>query len=92
MGSFASEPPEVDLVDPPVAKRPGERRWTLGRITTDLAIVAVAVPIGLDFLVPPPRAGCGMTPQLYSLTLGSTLAFRRLSTIDRTVGVFTPRR
>src|SRR3954470_17072473 len=78
MGSFASEPPEVELGDRPVAKDPRRHRWTLDRLATDLAIVAVAVPIGLDLLVPPPRSGCGMTPQFYALTFGATYIYMRL--------------
>jgi hypothetical protein len=81
MGSIDREPPEVELGDPPVAKDPCRRRWTTGRVATDLAIVAVAVPIGLDLLVPPPRSGCGMTPQFYALTLGSTFIYVRLMAV-----------
>ena len=36
MGSFASEPPEVELGDRPVAKDPLRGRWTPGRVATDI--------------------------------------------------------
>jgi hypothetical protein len=46
------------------------RRWTIGRVATDLAIIMVAVPYGLNLLAPSPRGGCGMTPEFYASSLG----------------------
>jgi hypothetical protein len=37
------------------------KRWSLGRLATDLAVVAVGVPIAIDWLVPPARGECGTT-------------------------------
>jgi hypothetical protein len=45
-------------------------QWTLKRVATDLAIILVAVPVALDWLVPKPRGGCGMTPEFFAESLG----------------------
>src|SRR4051812_5702346 len=63
MGVGIAEPSEVDLGDSPVAKPIPRPRWTVGRLATDLAIVAMAVPMGLGTLAPPVRGSCGMTTE-----------------------------
>jgi len=72
MSSPARELPEVELGDPPVAKPAGRARWTIGRVITDLAIVMVAVPVGLALLVPrfSGPGACGNTPENFSAVLG----------------------
>jgi len=63
--------PEVELGDVPVAK--GSRSgWSIGRVTTTLAIVLVAVPVGLNAWEPS-RDGlgdCGNSPEGVSLIVG----------------------
>ncbi len=47
---------------PPKTAEP--RRWTVGRVATDLAIIMVAVPIALlDLAAPRRRAACAMTDE-----------------------------
>jgi hypothetical protein len=59
--SLDNEPPEVELGDPPVAEADRRARWTFGRVATDLAIIAFAVPFVMDTLEPAPRGECGTT-------------------------------
>jgi hypothetical protein len=84
MASRFAERPEVELGDLPVAKVAHRRRWTIGRFMTDLGIVIVAVPLGLDWIAPLPRGGCGMTPEFYAASLGLTiLAVRALLLVPK---------
>ena len=57
---------------PARAKTIGRPPWTIGRVLTDLAIIMVAVPLGLNFLVPQPHipGGCATGIDIASLTLG----------------------
>jgi hypothetical protein len=49
---------------------PGHRRWSIGRLATNLAIVAIAVPLGLRALAPPGRGECGTTLDNFALMAG----------------------
>ena len=84
MGTRFAERPEVELGDLPAAGTIATRRWTIGRIMTDLAIVLVAVPVGLRWIVPLPRGGCAMTTDFHVFSLGLTiLAGRALLLVPR---------
>ena len=67
--------------DTMVVVGPGRDRWTVGRIATDLAMVMVAVPSGLDWLAPRPRGGCGMTTDLAVFAMGLAILAIRASWI-----------
>jgi hypothetical protein len=66
-------PTEVEPGDPPIAKRAGRPRWTIGRFVTDLAIIMVAVPLAVDFLAPRPKGSCATDEWTGSLLLGMIL-------------------
>jgi hypothetical protein len=79
---FDDGPPEVQLGDPPVDKGLRRRhRWTIGRVTTALAIILIAIPIGLSVLDPPVRGPgtCGSTPDNFALAVGLFLLAARPS-------------
>ena len=69
---FENGTPEVELGDVPLAKPPRGRRWTVGRVTTALAIILIAVPLGLNILEPQVRGpgSCGSTTDNFALGLG----------------------
>jgi hypothetical protein len=52
---------------------PSARLWTTGRFATDLAIVMIAVPLGLKAIAPETwfPGSCGDTPENNSLMFGS---------------------
>lgn len=53
------------------------RRWSLGRLATGMAVVAVCVPIAIDWLVPPASGLCDATLawSLGLIYLGARLAW-----------------
>ena len=57
------------------------RRWTIGRVANDLAIVAIAVPIVLRALAPPIRGECGTTLDNFALMAGLSFLAARLAWI-----------
>ena len=79
---FDDGSPEAELGDPPVGKGLRARyRWTVGRIATLLAMILIAVPIGIDVLEPQVRGpgACGNTPENFALVLGLFLIAARTS-------------
>ncbi len=72
MSPTTAERPEVELGDPPAARTPRRPRWTVGRVVTDIAIVAVAVPFALNWIVPRAPEFCAMTTGYYVFSLGAT--------------------
>jgi hypothetical protein len=77
---FENGPPEVEPGDPLLEKGlRRHRRWTVGRVTTALALILIAVPIGFCVLDPPVRGpgSCGDTPENLTLALGLFLLAAR---------------
>jgi hypothetical protein len=60
---------------PPSTGRP----WTFSRVATDLAIILVAVPSALEWLVPTPRVGCVVRPVSLVASIGLLILSFRVS-------------
>ena len=73
---------EAERGDTMVVVGPDRDRWTVGRIATDLAMVMVAVPFGLDWHAPKPRGKCGMTTDLAVFSMGLAILAIRASWIS----------
>jgi hypothetical protein len=74
---FDDEPPEVELGDPPAAK-PG-RRWTFGRVATDLLIAVFVASFTMSVLTPLAPGMCGHTPERDAATISGLILLVRPS-------------
>jgi hypothetical protein len=75
--SLDSDPPEVELGDPPVAKADRRTRWTFGRVANDLLLAVFVASSTLSLLNPPVRGMCGNTPERDMATISCLLLLAR---------------